>query len=133
LTVRLIFDSHALLKFFQGEPGAARVERWLRIAQRRKWVKYLCAINLGEIIYTTKRRFGDERKIAVLAHVHRLKFTILPVPNELIYEAAELKAACGISYADCFLLACAIRNAASIVTGDPEFNKVSHLAKIHWI
>ena len=131
--MRLIFDSHALLKFFQGEDGAARVERWLRMAQRRRWVKYLCAINLGEIIYVTKRRFGDQRKIAVLAHIHRLKFMLLPVPNELIYEAAELKATYGISYADCFVLACAIRHGAGIVTGDPEFSEVSHLAKIHWI
>lgn len=133
MTTRLVFDSHALLKFFQQEPGAARVERWLRLAQRRRWVQYLCAINLGEIIYITRRRFGDQQKIAVLAHIHRLKFTILPVPNELIYEAAEFKAEYGISYADCFVLACAIRHAASIVTGDPEFSKVSHLVKIHWI
>jgi ribonuclease VapC len=131
--MRLVFDSHALLKFFQREPGAASVERWLRMAQRRRWTRYLCAINLGEIIYTTKRRFGDQQKIAVLGHIHRLKFTILPVPNDLIYEAAELKAEYRISYADCFVLACAIRHAAGIVTGDPEFSKVSHLAKIHWI
>ena len=131
--MRLVFDSHALLKFFQWEPGAATVERWLRMAQRRQWDRYLCAINLGEIIYITTRRFGDQQKIAMLAHIHRLKFTILPVPNDLIYEAAELKAEYGISYADCFVLACAIRHAADIVTGDPEFSKVSHLAQIHWI
>ncbi len=133
MIMRLIFDSHALLTFFQREPGGAKVERWLRMAERRRWARYLCAINLGEIIYTTERRFGDEKRIAVLAHVHRLKFTILPVPNELIYDAAEFKAEYGISYADCFVLACAIRHAASIVTGDPEFRKVRHLAKIHWI
>jgi len=131
--VQLVFDSHALLKFLQWEPGAASVERWLRMAQRRRWVRYLCAINLGEMIYITKRRFGDQQKIAMLAHIQRLKFTILPVPNDLISEAAELKAEYGISYADCFVLACAIRHAADIVTGDPEFSKVSHLAKIHWI
>ncbi len=55
------------------------------------------------------------------------------MPNELVYEAAELKATYGISYADCFVLACAIRHAASIVTGDPEFGKVRHLAKIQWV
>ena len=131
--MQLVFDSHALLKFLQWEPGAASVERWLRMAQRRRWVRYLCAINLGEMIYITKRRFGDQQKIAMLAHIQRLKFTILPVPNDLISEAAELKAEYGISYADCFVLACAIRHAADIVTGDPEFSKVSHLAKIHWI
>jgi ribonuclease VapC len=133
VTTRLIFDSHALLKFFQQESGSGHVEQWLRTAQRRKWIKHLCAINLGEIIYTTKRRFGDHRKIEVLAHIHRLDFVILPVPNELIYQAAEYKAEYSISYTDCFVLACAVQQKAAIVTGDPEFRKVNHLAKIHWV
>lgn len=129
----LIFDSHALLTLFQGEIGAVVVEKWLRTSSRRGWTKYLCAMNLGEILYTTKRRFGDERKIEVLAHIHRLHFTILPVPNELIYQAAEYKADYCISYADSFVLACAVNYNATIVTGDPEFRNVRHLARIHWI
>lgn len=133
MTARLIFDSHALLQFFQAEAGARAVERWLRMARRRRWATYLCAINLGEIIYTTKRRFGDQRKLEVLAHIHRLNLTILPVPNEVIYQAAEFKAEFSISYADCFVLACAVERSAAIVTGDPDFRKVAHLAKIHWI
>ena len=133
MTTRLVFDSNALLKFFQHESGGTTVERLLRVAQRRRWVKYLCAINLGEIIYVTKRQFGDQQKIEILAHIHRLNFTILPVPNELIYQAAEYKAEYSISYADCFILACAVENSATIVTGDTEFRKVGHIVKIHWI
>ncbi len=129
----LIFDSHALLTLFQGERGAGVVEKWLRTSSRRGWTKYLCAMNLGEILYATKRRFGDKRKIEVLAHIHRLHFTILPVPNELIYQAAEYKADYRISYADGFLLACAVNYNATIVTGDPEFQTVRHLVQIHWI
>lgn len=129
----LIFDSHALLTLFQGEQGAPNVEKWLRTSSRRGWTKYLCAMNLGEILYATKRRFGDERKIEVLAHIHRLHFMILPVPNELIYQAAEYKADYRISYADGFLLACAVNHDATIVTGDPEFRNVRHLVRIHWI
>jgi ribonuclease VapC len=133
VTPRLVFDSHALLTFFQGEGGARAVERWLRLAQRKRWPKYLCAINLGEIIYTTKRRFGDERKIVVLAHIQRLNVVILPASDELIFQAAEYKAEYSMSYADCFVLACAVGHDAAIVTGDPDFQKVDHLAKIHWI
>ena len=133
MTARLIFDSHALLTLFQRENGAATVAQCLWMAHRRKWTTYLCAINLGEILYATKRRFGDRRKLEVLVHIHRLRFTILPVPNELIYQAAEFKADYSISYADCFVLACATQQAATIVTGDPEFRKVSHLVRIQWI
>ncbi len=69
----------------------------------------------------------------MLGHIHRLDLTILPVSNDLIYQAAEFKAEFSISYADCFVLACAVEQSAAIVTGDPDFRKVAHLAKIHWV
>jgi len=57
----LLFDSHALLKFFQKEPGHEQVARLLQEAHRARAKKLLCAINLGEIIYITKRAFGDQK------------------------------------------------------------------------
>jgi len=58
---------------------------------------------------------------------------VLPVPNSLVFQAAEYKAGHSISYADCFALAAAMEQKASIVTGDPEFRKVGHLVKVMWI
>lgn len=128
-----VFDSFALLKLFQKESGYEKVVRVLEDARRRRREKFLCAINLGEIIYTTKRAFGDQKKIEVLANIERLGFTILPVPNALILEAAELKAQYSISYADCFVLASAMRQGAAVVTGDLEFKKVECLVEILWV
>ena len=96
-------------------------------------VKHLNAINLGEIIYITKRKFGDQKKLEVLANIERLNFTILPINNNLIHQAAEYKADYSISYADCFILASAIMHNSIIVTGDPEFKKVKHMVNIEWI
>ncbi len=128
-----IFDSYALLKFFQKEKGYEKVSRLLEEIKKSGATKYINAINLGEIIYSTKREFGDQKKIEVLAHIERLHFTILPVPNNLIFQAAEYKAQYAISFADCFVLASALENKAAIVTGDPEFKKVEHLVNIIWI
>jgi ribonuclease VapC len=128
-----IFDSHALLKLFQKEKGYEKVVQLLEEIQKTGAVKYLNAINLGEIIYTTKKDFGDQKKLEVLASIERLNFRIFPIPNELIFQAAEYKAEYSISYADCFALASAVEHKAVIVTGDPEFKKVEHLAEIHWI
>ena len=128
-----IFDSHALLKFFQKEKGYEKVIHLLEEIRKAGTTKYLNAINLGEIIYSTKREFGDQKKIEVLANIERLNFTILPVPNNLIFQASEYKAQYGISYADCFVLASAIEHKAIIVTGDPEFKKVEHLVDIAWV
>jgi ribonuclease VapC len=129
----LLFDSHALLKFFQKERGHEQVARLLDLAHQSRAKKLICAVNLGEIIYITKRTFGDQKKIEVLAHIERLGFTVLPVLNSLIFRAAEYKAEHSMSYADCFALAAAMEHKASIVTGDPEFKKVEHLAEIRWI
>ena len=129
----LLFANHALLKFFQKDPGHEQVAGLLSHARRAKTPPLLCAINLGEIIYTIKRNFGDQKKIEILAHIERMGFTILPVPNNLIFQAAEFKAEYSISFADCFALASALEHKAVIVTGDPEFRKVEHLARVVWI
>ncbi|MEA3279261.1 MAG: type II toxin-antitoxin system VapC family toxin [Thermodesulfobacteriota bacterium] len=128
-----IFDSFALLKLFQKEQGYKKVIFLLENIEKKKLAKYLNAINLGEIIYTTKRVFGDQKKLETLANVERLRFTILPVTNDLIFEAAEYKAEYSISYADCFVVASALQHGAIVVTGDPEFKKVEHLLDIEWI
>ena len=128
-----IFDSHALLKFFQKEKGHEKVTHLLEEIRKTGAPKYINAINLGEIIYSTKREFGDQKKLEVLANIERLNFTVLPVPNNLIFQAAEYKAEYALSYADCFALASAAEYKATLVTGDPEFKKVEHLVDVVWI
>ena len=129
----LLFDSHALLKLFQKEAGHEKVARMLTQAMRSGTPIYMNAINLGEIVYSTKRAFGDQKKIEVIAHIERLGFRILPVPNDLVFRAAEYKASFSMSFADCFALASAVEHGAVLVTGDPEFRAVEHLITIAWV
>ncbi len=128
-----LFDSHALLAFFQGEGGAETVSRLLRQSQENELERFLCLINLGEIIYLTKRRFGDEKKIDILSRIHQIGFNLVSISDSLVFQAAEFKAQYSLSYADCFALACAVNLSATLVTGDPEFRAVSHLIDINWI
>lgn len=128
-----IFDSHALLKLFQKEKGYEKVLHLLEELRKTGATKYINAINLGEIIYSTKKEFGDQKKLEVLANIERLNFTILPISNNLVFQAAEYKAQYALSYADCFALASAVEHKATLVTGDPEFKKVEHLVEIVWI
>ena len=128
-----VFDSHALLKFFQKEKGYERVLHLLEEIKRAGAMKYINAINLVEIIFTTKREFGDQKKLEVLANMERLNFRVLTIPNQLIFQAAEYNAQFSISYADCFALASAVEHKAAIVTGDPDFKKVQHVVEILWI
>ncbi|MBI3584479.1 MAG: type II toxin-antitoxin system VapC family toxin [Nitrospinae bacterium] len=128
-----IFDSYALLKLFQKEKGYEKIAHLLEDIKKAGVTKYINAINVGEIIYSTKREFGNQKKIEVLANIERLNFIILSASNNLIFQAAEYKAQYSISYADCFVLASAIEYKAIVVTGDPEFKKVEQLVEIFWI
>ena len=133
MTVGYLFDSHALLAFFQKEEGAEIVAKILRESVKQQLDQFINVINLGEIIYMIKRRFGDQKKMEILGHIHQLGLKILPAPETLVYKAAELKAEYPISYADCFALACALEYSAILVTGDPDFRKVGDLVSIQWI
>ena len=130
---KYLFDSHALLAFFQKEKGSEIVARILRKALKQRQDRLICVINLGEIIYLTKRRFGDNKKVEILGRIFQMGFKVLPAPESLVFKSAALKSENTISYGDCFALACAIEHAAILVTGDPDFKKVAHLVNIRWI
>jgi len=128
-----IYDSFALLKLFQKEQGYQKVARLLADDRRADNPPLLQIINFGEIIYRTKKDFGDQAKLRVIRSVVQMNFRIISAPDALVYEAAELKGGYAISYADAFLLATAIREGATVVTGDPEFEKVKSLCAIDWV
>ena len=86
-----LFDSHALLALFQGEPGADRVDGILRDSRQRSFDIFICMMNLGEIVYLTKRRFGDEKKIEVLSRIYQLGLKVLSITDLLVFQAAYIK------------------------------------------
>jgi predicted nucleic acid-binding protein len=65
-------------------------------------------INIGEVYYILCRKRG-EKKLAIVWRRYSL------------------------SFADCFAVSTARREKARILTGDPEFKKVTDLAEIEWI
>ena len=79
-----IFDSYALLKFFQKEKGYEKVVHLLEEIKKAGVTKYINAVNLGEIIYSTKREFGDQKKLEVLANIERVNFSILTLSWRLL-------------------------------------------------
>ena len=54
----ILFDSHAILRFYQDEVGADTVEKYLISSRQGKVKSFISVINLGEIYYLTIRRIG---------------------------------------------------------------------------
>ena len=121
------------LSYFQKEPGYQKVARLLDEDRKDKNLPLIQIINFGEIIYITKKDFGENAKLRVIRNVIQMGFRIISVEDDLVYEAAELKGSYAISYADAFLLATALREKATIVTGDPEFKQVVSLCQREWV
>jgi ribonuclease VapC len=63
----------------------------------------------------------------------RLPITIVLPDDALISKASELKAQYPISYADCFAAATALIHNASLLTGDPEFQKLMKVVPVDWL
>ena len=73
----LLGIAYAQLKFFQKEKGYEKVLNLLEEIKKAGAIKYINAVNLGEIIYSTKREFGDQKKLEVFVNIERVNFIIL--------------------------------------------------------
>ena len=58
---------------------------------------------------------------------------ILPVDDQIVKEAAEIKAEYPVAFADAFCVALARRVEGCVITGDPEFKSVEGLIAIEWL
>jgi len=128
-----VLDSFALLAYLQDEAAAARIEKLLDNAGKEKCRLFLAMINLGELLYITERRGGVVKAQDALALIRQLPIEIVPVDEQVIFAAAHIKANHAISYADCFAVAAAVQENATIVTGDPEFQSVEGIVKVEWL
>ena len=126
-----LFDSNALLAFFQNEKGAETVCKLLE--ENERFHKFINIMNLGEILYTTLKRFGREKKIEIFSNLIGMNFDILPVDNSIILEAADLKGERALSFIDCIATIIAMKKKMIVVTGDKEFREVEDLVEVCWI
>lgn len=113
-TTLVVFDSWALLAHLVGEPAADRIEAaWLEEGA------VISSINLGEVLYIRTRSHGAESASTDVQKLIGLVEVIDP-DWPLVATAASIKAGGGLSYADAFCIATALRAEAPLWTGDPE-------------
>lgn len=128
-----ILDSFALLAFLEGEPSADRIRVILQAAQEARALVYLSVINLGEVLYITERERSLVIAQQVLAALEQLPLELLEASQTRVLAAAHIKANYPISSADAFAVAAAQEFQATVVTGDPEFAKVTAIIRVEWL
>ena len=115
----LVLDSWALLAYLKDEPAARRIEAaWISEGAA------ISSINLGEALYLRIRERGEGDAVADIEKV-RKRSKVVGADWDLIRSSAGVKARGGLSYADAFCVATALRLDAPLWTGDPEILNVS--------
>ena len=128
-----VFDSFAMIAFFEDEPGAEMVEEALRQLFTKKARGWMSVINWGEVYYCTYREQGAGGAQEVVSRLAEYPIEVVDADQKMTQEAAILKGKYKVAYADCFAVALAREKKAEILTGDPEFKKFKENLKINWI
>jgi ribonuclease VapC len=131
-----VIDAWAALAWLKGEGQAAvQVRRLLLSARRGRLQLIMSVMNLGEVYYRTAKVSDEANARLILDRFRHAPVVLVPVENQLVFQAASLKARFPISYADSFAAALAVQRDARLVTGDPDFRSlgVASLLRIQWL
>lgn len=130
-----VFDSYALIAYFEDEVGCTRVKTLLEQAIKGECEILMSVINLGEVLYIVELERGLPQAQKTLARINELPINIVDADRNLTLTAAHVKAQPSIACADCFAAALAQVKEAALVTGDPEFKTIemNALVAIEWL
>ena len=95
------------------EPAATRVEQLLPQRPLMSW------LSVGEVAYLVERKEGRAGAVEVVDFLRDHLTLDLPT-EERVLEAAAIKAAHRVSYADAFAVSTALAHDAVLLTGDPD-------------
>lgn len=127
----VVFDTSAWFALAESEPGADEVEAQVAAAWLGRATLHSSFVSLTELQYIRTNEQGAESAAKLVAWVKQQPVQWLQSDEALCGEAAKLKAAHKISFADAFVAATAQRFNAALVHKDPEFDALQGIIKLH--
>ena len=126
-----LLDTSAWIALDEQEPGAAAVEAILADAWLGKVEVHGSFATLTELEYIRTQERDTQQAAELLAFARSQRVRWLHSDDALCSEAAKLKAAHKVSFADAFVAATAQRCDAVLVHKDPEFAALQGIIKLH--
>lgn len=131
-----VLDACALIAYFREEPGNGAMADLFSEAAAKSIIIEMHKVTLTEMVYDMLRTDRTKTATELINDVRRLPVSLTDVlSDDFISAAAYFKANYKISFADCFVLALAQVNDATVMTADHhEFDAVekSGEVKFHW-
>jgi predicted nucleic acid-binding protein len=127
----VVLDTSACFAFLENEAGADIVETYLLDARAELVAIHASFASLTEVEYITMQERSAADATTALAKMKGWPVRWRHTDDLLCSDAAKLKAAHKISFADAFVAAMALRFNAMLVHKDPEFNALNGIVKLH--
>ena len=131
-----VLDAWAIMAWLKAQPPAAsQVRLLLEAADRGEHQLIMNIVNLGEVFYLSAKAKDLAYGQRILQNL-RPRIITVSAGDEMVMQAAALKAKYAISYADAFAAATAIARNSPLVTGDPELQlmaKQEKMLKLKWL
>lgn len=121
----VVLDSWAVLRYLEDAGAAAEAVTLLLDSE----TPLMSWINLGEVHYVLRRLHGEDDATETVRDLRDVIDTRLP-DEQLILDAARIKADHPMAYADAFAAALSMAVNATLWTGDPEL--LVHGAPWNW-
>ena len=118
--IKLLFDTHAFLAFFNREAGSEGIKVLMDAIHKGDAEGFVATITLTELAYIYSRRSDTATARLRVMQVQGSKLQLIPLSAEIAGEAGMMKRP-GISVADAIIAASALSAGASVVTNDPHF------------
>lgn len=126
----VVLDSSAILTVFKGESGTDMVLDIVRRARRQTVQLHTAFIAMMETEYVLLRTFGEPRARQAMAAARNWPLRITESDRDWSHEAAIIKSRGGLSLADAWIAALALRLDAELFHKDKEFDSVAGLRSI---
>jgi len=125
-----VLDSSALLAYFTGESGAARVKELLKGKPSVRPKIFLSLASLAELAALIERQIGMHESAALLARVADLPIKVLPLDYSSVIRAAHFQAVFNLSFAAACAVVAAMDGECSLLTTDPAFGSLMGVIQV---
>jgi len=119
---RFLLDTSAFITLTDKEGGFERVQHLLRAARRGEVELHASFVTLTEVRYILTYDRGEEKAGRISDAIRKFPVAWHHSDDALCVEAAKVKAAHKVSFADAFVAATAQRFQATLVHKDPDFD-----------
>ena len=127
----LVLDTSAFIALDEREPGAEEVEAILAKAWLGEAEVHASFATLTELEYIRTQERDAQQATELLAFAKSQPVKWHHTDDALCSEAAKLKAAHKVSFADASVAATAKRLNAALIHKDPEFDALQNILKLH--